>query len=269
MSKLYSFFSGVIIGVSNIIPGISGGTMAVVLGVYGRLIHTLSILLSLNLRAVNQSMCFFFLYICLGATVGIVSASFAIDYLLIHYGQPMSLFFMGTVLSSIIYLFRKENLVVNQFNHCILLLVCIGIGLGIVYLKLCYSTQIESVNPSLLTIYLSLFFASAAMIVPGVSGSLILVLFGTYSWVIQSIKQLDGGAIFSIGVVSVMGFAIVIKAIRYCLHHHYNNTLLAICGLMIGTLPLIYNGFNMHNLLINSVAFLAGLLCVWGSVLVK
>ena len=103
MSNLILVFKGVALGVANIIPGLSGGTVAVILGVYQALIDALASLLTFQKKQFMHSL-IFLLLVGFGGLAGVFAFSFIIDWALGHYLESVSFFFIGVILSSIPYI---------------------------------------------------------------------------------------------------------------------------------------------------------------------
>ena len=208
MCRLSLIFKGMIIGIANIIPGLSGGTMAVVLQVYQRLIASLSAVF--KFKTDFKSSFIFLLQIGVGAVVGIYFFSHVIQWLLHNFSEPVSYFFIGTILSSVPYIIKTESLELTQPLSLGLAIVMCCVGLLFVGLKQDVLLDHE-LHLSFGLLFVSSCVAAGAMIVPGISGSLVFVLFGTYGVVISAIKLLlpmhllviSGGAIVGIFVTAL------------------------------------------------------------------
>ena len=143
-------------------------------------------------------------------------------------------------------------------------IVCMLITLFFVYLSIFSNSEDQLLfNVSLTMVFFSSVIASAAMIIPGISGSMILLLFGTYSTVVSGIKSLD---IIVCGVVCLgvlCGIVCSSRAIQYCLTQFHNQTYWGILGLIVGTLPGLYPGFDTSIFVINLICFIFGFFIVW------
>jgi len=224
-------------GAADIVPGVSGGTIALITGIYERLIDaiksvgldTLSTLKHSGVKAAWQQIDGTFLICVLaGAATSIILLSKLLHYLIET--QPIALwsFFFGLVVASCIYVLKQ----VSSWNW--VRMACVAIGALIAaFISLSPAAQLEVNN-------LSLFFAGAiaicAMILPGISGSFILLLMGMYSYVITAIKSFD---LVTLGVFAsgcLVGIMVFSRFLSWVLHHYHHATMALLSGFMIGAL---------------------------------
>lgn len=267
MSKFILLIKGVAIGIANIIPGLSGGTVAVILGLYHTLIQSLANLISFQKHLFFNSFVSLF-FVFLGAGLGVFGFSFVIDWLLLHYQESISFFFIGVILSSIPYVIYTEKIQIKSSTRILICIIFTLIGLTLVYSKFIFDFNgVSTITP--LYLFFSVVIAAAAMIIPGVSGSLVLVLLGVYSTVIYAIKNIvwiDLGIVILAVFVGVLGIS---KILNKCIKRYFHLSMSAIIGLMIGTLPSVYYGFSWHLLYLNMICFFAGIVLVWSFRLFK
>lgn len=172
-------------GIANIIPGVSGGTLAVILGIYEKLIDILSAIwknIKENLK--------FLIPLFIGMGVAIILGSYAIDWGLHDYPIATTMFFIGLVIGGIPYIYlkvHKKYSIVNVFIFIIVVAAVILISL----LSLNKEANLSNIDFLLIV---KLFFvgmvAAATMIIPGISGSLVLMNLGYYEGIIKTIKGL-------------------------------------------------------------------------------
>jgi len=237
---------GGIIGVANIIPGVSGGTMAVVLGVYEDLIDAIS-----NFFTNKEKRNFYVLFllkIAFGAIVAIMALSWVMDFLLLNYPKKTYLFFIGLIAGSIPSIYNthddmKPNIssVISFFAGSLLILSFTWFFPEVEKPK-DISFQYDPAGSSLILLLLGGFFAGGSMIVPGISGSFVLVLLGQYRVVIKAIKELDFILLGVIAVgagLGVWGFA---KLINVLLKSFPKQTFYFILGLVMASLYPIFPG---------------------------
>ena len=183
---------GFIMGIANIIPGVSGGTLALTLGIYERFIGAISHFFS-NLKENIK----FLLPIAIGLCLAILSTSRVIDYSYEHFPIPTTLFFVGLVIGGIPMLYhkvkgKKEG---KQISSWIILLMTFSLVIVMAFADQLFGTTAK-VNLSGLDLwgYIILFFvgmiAAATMVIPGVSGSLVLMLLGYYYPILKVVKSL-------------------------------------------------------------------------------
>ena len=237
---------GAVIGVANIIPGVSGGTMAVVLGVYGDLIEAISnFITSKEKRKVYIA---FLLKIASGALVAIIALSWVMDFLLINYPKKTYLFFIGLIAGSIPSVYNTHDDMKLNLSSVISFLAGLLLILSFAWFfpeaekTKDISFQYEVTSISLILLLFGGIFAGGSMIVPGISGSFVLVLLGQYRVVIKAIKELN---LILLGVIAVgaalgvWGFA---KLINFLLKSFPKQTFYFILGLVIASLYPIFPG---------------------------
>ncbi|RKQ30906.1 DUF368 domain-containing protein [Oceanobacillus halophilus] len=254
-----NIYRGLIMGASDVIPGVSGGTLAVLLGIYDRLITSINGFLSKEWKK--------HLGFLIPLGIGILTAIFLlaniIEWLFEHYPGPTQFFFLGLILGVLPYLFYKADAKHSfKVNHLILL----GIGVLIVasmgFFNPNEGTIIEDVTGSTyVMLFFSGFVASSAMIIPGISGSFMLLLLGMYATIISAISNLQLDIIAVTGMGIVVGIVVMSKVINYFLSNYYTGTFAIIIGLVIGSIFVVFPGWPTTTpLLILSVAtFAAGL----------
>ena len=247
--SFYNFLKGMAMGVSDLIPGISGGTVALLLGIYHDFItsikafnlRSVNYLFTLNFKKLNQQLNLAFLIpILIGILFSIISFSFLVDFLLENFRVVLFSFFFGLIFFSslkIIYNLRPSNFYDFLF---------IVIGLSVGYF-------ISLINPigigeSYFSLFISGLIAITAMLLPGISGSYILLILGKYDYVINSLTNfyVDIILIFLFGATT--GIIIFSRVISLLLNSFYRNTVFGLSGLMLGSLnkmwPWQFDGIN-------------------------
>lgn len=243
MDKFLNFLRGVVIGVSNIIPGVSGGTMAVVMGIYDKLISSITNFFK------NPKKNFIFLFqIAIGAIVGIIAFSKLIQFLLFNYQEQTNFFFIGLILGSCPILFKKATeKKINSINYIWFLgtfILLISMGL----LKE-PSTTVSVVTTldvkSCISILLAGFIAAATMILPGVSGSFVLMLLGLYETMVSAVSDFNIPLLFAGGIGALLGLVTTTKLIESLFNRYPQTAYMAILGLVLGSVFTIFPGFTM------------------------
>jgi putative membrane protein len=252
-------FQGVVIGVANVIPGLSGGTMAVLLGIYSRLIGVISSFTKMDIKTIKKEI-FFILFLGLGWLIGVILFSYVLSFLLKNYAEPTSFFFMGVVLVSLPYLFTHDQ-TKPQFSWSSIssFFVFFFVALSVFIIEFIgLKESIVSKDISLLWLFFSGVVGAAAMIVPGISGSLLLLIMGAYTTVIEAIKYFDLPILLVFGVAVLCGLGLASRLIQYCLNHFKQASLFALSGLILGSVPSLYVGFTATNYVANGITFLVG-----------
>ena len=244
-------------------PGVSGGTIAFIAGIYERLIHAISqfrhllgilwhILrggirktgLAALCRNFYRQVDMTFLLLLFGAMlVSILSLARGISYLLAHHPVLIWAFFFGLVLVSI-------NLIARTLNKSATA-TYIGMAVGAI-IGLIFNIILPfSLEPSPLALFIGGAFAVCAWILPGVSGSYLLLILGLYPSVIAAITELDLSVLLYLGLGCLLGLAIFSQLLNLLLARLYNATIATLTGFVIGSLPVLWpwKHISSHQLL--------------------
>ena len=235
------FLKGMAMGISDLIPGISGGTIALLLGIYKDLISSLKsinyksfiYLIRLDFKKLNNQLNLCFL---LPVFFGILSSIFVfsslISFLLLDYKFLLFSFFFGLIF------FSSIRLVSNLKPSSTLNFLTVFVGL-VIGLSSFFVSSISTSN-SIFSIFLAGFIAISAMLLPGISGSYILLILGKYEFMLDSISSLNwiNILIFSLGAIAgILSFS---KMIHYLLKNYYRSTIFFLSGLMMGALNKVW-----------------------------
>jgi putative membrane protein len=263
-SILNRFLIGVSIGVANLVPGVSGGTIAVVFKVYDGLIAAINGFFTDTQKRGSHFV--LLANIGSGALFGVVAFSYVIDFALTDYPSLSYAFFLGLIVGSMPTVYRQHTDMRLTSGR-----VCAGIvGFIVVFitflLPLAADKTIATLTLDPSTIFfllLSGFLAASAMIVPGISGSFLLLLLGTYPVLLQAITERHFGILSLVGIGAVLGIVLVSKWISYALKLYPATTYYGILGLMLGSLPALWPGlaFDLGGVTI-VMSFLLGLTLV-------
>ncbi len=249
---------GMAMGVAEIIPGVSGGTIAFITGIYEDLLHSIK---SFDLgliqwirkgefqKAGQHINLPFVLNLGGGMAVGIVIGVFAITYLLEHYPEPLWGFFFGLILASALFIGRQFS--IKDLYNIVGLVVGFLIAYGITIL-----TPSEG-NTSYLFVFISAMIAISAMLLPGISGSFMLVLMGMYYYILSNVKSiLTQFDLASISVIFVFVLGLIAGAMTFSrvfswLFDRYKEITLAILtGFLLGSLNKIWPWRNIETVFI-------------------
>lgn len=234
-----NLINGICIGISNIIPGVSGGTTAVVLGIYEKLIESIS-----GLKSNFKENMMFLLQIGIGAGIGIVAFSGIISMLLEKYTIAVNYLFVGLVLGSVSMIVNKvENKKISPNK-----IIGFIIGLTLVMLisivggKLQETSSVTNSatqNLSYLALGFAGFMTALTMILPGVSGSLTLVMLGLYDDFTKAIATFNIPYLIAGAIGGIVGLIVTVKIVSYLLKHYSDTTYSAILGLVVGSIFVI------------------------------
>lgn len=245
MKLLNQILRGVVIGVANIIPGVSGGTMMVSMGIYDTLIHCITHLFSEFKKSVKTLLPY-----AIGMLVGIVALAGILGYLFDKYALPTYTCFIGLILGGLSPLLHKIEK--KQINWVAILVFVLFFALIIAMALTGETTNPDSINVDLgqmLILVLIGCVASATMIIPGVSGSMMLMLLGYYTPVLNAVNNLKD-AVFSLNFAAMVNPALILlpfvvgvvlgifgvaKAIEWLLARVPTPTYCAVLGLVVAS----------------------------------
>lgn len=255
-----NIYRGMLMGISDLIPGVSGGTIAFILGIYDRLLLSISGFFSRDWR----SHLGFLLPLVTGIGVTLLLFSRVIDYLLEHHYEPTQFFFVGLIIGVLPFIVKQAEVKKHFTGKHILVVVLVAIMMAALgFLKPNESIVISDVTLlSALGLFLSGWLASMAMLLPGISGSFILLLLGVYSTVISALSNLNFTIIIIVGAGAAVGFIVSSKAISYLLREYPHMTFAVIMGLIIGSIFVIVPGLPTGSvtILLCCITFVAGIL---------
>ena len=235
------FLKGMAMGISDLIPGISGGTIALLLGIYKDFISSLKsinyksfiYLVRLDFKKLNNqlNLCFL-LPVFFGILSSIFIFSSLISFLLLDYKVLLFSFFFGLIFFSSIRLISslKPTSALDFFT------VFVGLVIGLSF----FFVSSLSTSNSIFSIFLAGFIAISAMLLPGISGSYILLILGKYEFMLDSISSFNwiNILIFSLGAIAgILSFS---KMIHYLLKNYYRSTIFFLSGLMMGALNKVW-----------------------------
>ena len=224
---------GAAIGAANTVPGVSGGTIAVITGVYARLITALGGVVSRRWRQHAATLA----PIAAGLVVGVAAFAHLVEWALSNAPEPTALFFVGLILGSLPVV--THHIVGARPRAIDLLLFATTLGL-LVYMGL---ASPNAFAPPILAVTRQNWWllsavgavAAATMIVPGISGSFVLVLLGRYSTLIFAISDFNVPVLALIAAGAFVGLIGVVRAVEVLLRRFHRATYWAILGLVVGS----------------------------------
>ena len=228
-------------GSADIVPGVSGGTIALITGIYAHLVEAISKIKFAFLKPLfkgdvkgfwNQMLdeidFKFFIPLVLGIGIAFLTLAKVVTYCMdVHTALTYS-FFLGLIIASAVILFRK----LNEINIKNIIFAIIGAILTFIFV----SMNPIAANHSLIVIFISGMIAICAMILPGISGSFLLLLLGQYKYMLNALHQLHFTDIivFVIGaLIGILGFS---RILNYLLKNHEKITMAFLIGVMLGSL---------------------------------
>ncbi len=265
------FIKGIIIGIANIIPGVSGGTLAVSLGIYELLLDAIGNFF----RNIKENF-LALLPIILGAVVGILSGSNLVTYALKNFQAQTIFLFVGLIIGGISLITKKVK---GNFNVWNIIIFLITFAIVVAFNFMATDNVVSFSNLKVFD-YIKLFFAGAfasgAMVIPGISGSFILMLFGYYEGIIETVSNLihinllgqNLMILLPFGVGVLLGIILIAKLISYLIKKHEVKTYFAITGFVLSSVVVLITQIKDFNF-----TFLTVITCLiaflWGFFLAR
>lgn len=241
--KFYSllFAKGMAVGAADLVPGVSGGTIAFISGIYEELIDSLR-----NLRPEllvigyrqgfgamwREANATFLATLLAGMLCSIFSLARVIAWVLEAHPILIWSFFFGLIVASIVFIARRYT----RFGWPERAALLIGTGLGFMIV---YSPPLQ-MHHSLPVVFFSGALAACAMILPGVSGTFILMLLGMYRTVLDGVVGGDIPLLLTFACGAVTGLLIFSRFLSWLLHHYHDTTMATMTGFLVGSLALIW-----------------------------
>ncbi len=265
MKKLSDYIMHLIQGfcmaLADSVPGVSGGTIAFLLGFYDKFINSLGNLMKGTKNATKEEKrkekkdaIIFLLKLGIGWIIGFTSAVLVLSSVFESHIYSVSSLFLGFIIFAIpIVILEEKDCLKGKWKNLIFVAIGIAVVVAITILNPVSgennAVDLTNLNFGLgVYIFVVAMVAISAMILPGISGSTLLLIFGLYMPIISGIKELLHlnfayfPAIFIFGLGILAGIAIVIKTIQKCLEKYRTQTIYCIIGLMIGSLYSIVMG---------------------------
>ncbi|HDG5859920.1 TPA: DUF368 domain-containing protein [Staphylococcus aureus] len=264
--KWINILKGFAMGTSDLVPGVSGGTIALLLGIYNQFIASISGIFS---RRFWPSFTFL-IPIIIGMLLAMGSLSNLFNYLLSQHHIPTMFFFGGLIIGIVPYLLKISNYK-TSFTTKHYMMVIAGIAILIVITLMNNGDKHAGETLTLSTGLIIKYFiagmcASSAMLLPGISGSFMLLVFGVYGTVMLAISEVvklnfaGPPILLAVGFGVLAGFIISSKIIQYFLTHHKLMTFALIIGFVVGSLFAVFPGLptNIVMWFVSLVVFIIG-----------
>jgi len=233
-------------GGADIVPGVSGGSIALITGIYEELLDSIKsvdltaakLLFNLEFKkfwtAING---YFLLAVFLGIFTSLFTLSRLLTYLIEYHPIPLWAFFCGLILISAIWVLKD----VKRWNIIAVLAVVIGAVLAYFITEL---PPMSSPESPLIT-FVSGAIAICAMILPGISGSFILLILGQYEPILQALNERNFLILFLFGLGCIVGLLAFSRLVSFLLHHYHAVTLAFLSGVMLGSINKIWPWKNI------------------------
>ena len=237
-----NFFKGLGVGSANVIPGVSGGTIALITGIFERLINALK---SCNLTAIKLFFTgkfkefaehidlWFLVSVGSGVLVAILSIARLFEFLFAEYPIYLWSFFFGMILVSIYYV----GITIEKFNWKVLVSFVIGTAIA---LLIAFGTPAKE-NSNFIYLMICGAVATCSMILPGLSGSFVLVLMGNYQLImIDAVNDLNLKILLPVVVGGVVGLLAFSHLLSWIFKNYRDITIAVLTGFILGSMPIIW-----------------------------
>lgn len=241
LQYLVLVLKGIAMGAADVVPGVSGGTIAFISGIYEELISSINRVvpavtgtlpkkgLPAFWKDVNGN---FLVSVLCGIAISIISLSKLISWLLTEHAVLLWSFFFGLVVASIFYVARE----IKARNLSVWLMGALGAALAYVITSLPVGEQ----SGGLPYLFFSGALAICAMILPGISGAFILVLLGSYKTVLDSVHERNFQVLLATGLGAVFGLLSFARLLKWMFARYRNATLALLTGFILGSLPKVW-----------------------------
>ena len=240
LNYIKKIIAGIAIGIANVIPGVSGGTIAVVFGVYSDLIGAAS----LDIKIIKAN---FKIYLCLFGGMGLGILLFARLFKLVYEKFPVqtNFFFVGLIVGSIFIIFdlvreKEQKSSFKTASKIVWFFVGLSIMLALYFFKGAAASSTAAIETLSLVNFILLFLigfaGAAAMVIPGISGSFILLILGAYYTVIKAITDFNIPVLIPIGLGVLTGFILSARLIGFLMEKFPKITYAFILGLVAGSI---------------------------------
>lgn len=240
MNNIITALKGAALGIAFVVPGFSGGTMAVILRIYDRLLNAIS----LNIEKLKKNI-FFLLFLGIGMVAGVFATAVGLSWLFDNHPVPTALVLTGIVLGSLPTIW-KECTSEKKFNPVNIIPFAVAFGVMVVMFFLenaeLAETAAQTEFSAGLAVKLALggLIAAVSMVIPGLSGSLMLTIMGQYETAITAVKDLNIALVAPVGIGAVVGILAGAKVISLLLKKFRQGTYSVIIGLIVGSLLTIF-----------------------------
>jgi putative membrane protein len=237
---LKNFLKGAVIGGSMLLPGLSGGTMAILLGIYERLIRAVSdITKGLDIR---KNLLFLGIFTA-GGLAGVFCFSYALSAMLSAFGFYLSFLFIGMIAGTVPLIFKESGVAELKFSDILYTLigVIISLSINLIPENLLNISSFSSVADVVL-LFMAGIFIAIALILPGISVSYTLLILGIYNRVIESVKSLDVLYLLPIGVGTIAGILFFTRLLDTMMTKYKRASYMIITGFVISCIPNIFQG---------------------------
>ncbi len=234
MEKILTFFKGLVIGTTMLVPGVSGGSMAMVIGIYNKLVTSVSSFKN-DIRNNTLFLCTF----VFGAGIGIVLFAKPLLNLIEAYPKPMMFTILGFVAGGIPPIYKQAK--VSKLGLLQSIYIIIGLISVLIFNTLPTNNNLEISN-NIIYLLISGFIAAIALILPGISVSYLLLLMGLYNKTMLAISHMEFSFLIPMALGVFIGIILCTKVLEKAMSNHPQPTYLTIIGFVLGSMICAFPG---------------------------
>ena len=234
------FAKGAVVGGSMLLPGLSGGTIAILLGIYEKLIKAVSDIT--KGKKIKNNLLFLGVF-TLGGLGGVLCFSYILSAVLFLWGYYLSFLFMGAVIGTVPVIFLQSG--ANRLNARDVFYTSVGVALSVSLTFIpenLLSTADNKTVSEFILLFMAGVFVAVALILPGISVSYTLLILGLYERTVEAVKSFDIVYVLPLGVGCVAGILAFTRFLDYLMTRHTRGIYMVISGFVISCVPTVYPG---------------------------
>ncbi len=237
-NPLITILKGMVVGGTMLVPGVSGGSMAIILGIYDRLVSSVSSFF----KHKRKSLLFLGTF-ALGGGLGMLFFAKPLMGLIERFPMPMLYFFLGAVAGSIPLILRQAE--IKKFTWRVPVYILLGVAVLFLLSLLptgAFDSEMKAGAASFLFLMVAGFIAAVALVLPGISVSYLLLLMGLYDETMRAIGELYLPFLIPLGIGLLLGIILTTKLLEQVMTKYPQPTYLVILGFMLGSMTEVYPG---------------------------
>lgn len=242
-SSLINVFKGLIIGSTMLVPGVSGGSMAIILGIYENLIKAVS-----DFRSNKKGNLIFLILFVFGAGIGIFAFAKPLSLLIERYPKGTLFYFLGVACGGIPMIYKEAKVEKITIKHIISFLIGLGIVMFISNLNGKMTTiQLGAELSDYVYLVVAGVIAAVALVLPGISVSYLFLVIGLYNSTINAISQMEMSFLLPLAIGGILGVIIITKTIDYAIREFPEISYLIILGFVVGSIVQLFPGIPQQG----------------------
>lgn len=250
-----ALYKGAIIGGTMLVPGVSGGSMAMILGIYNKLISSVSSFF----KDIKRNLIFLLLFV-IGASLGMIALAKPLLNLIENYTLPMMYFFIGAVAGGVPMIYKHADVEDVSWRDVAYVIVGLAVVLILAFIpEDIFGGGNLSEKTSIFIQVLAGIIAAIALVLPGISVSYMLLLMGLYDGTVRAISELDIGFLLPMAIGLFLGIVLITKLLENAMDRHPRPTYLTILGFVVGSIVQVFPGLPQdYGWVICGVLMIAG-----------